>query len=74
MDYPKQEKWHEITVAALGSSGVVIDERPNQQNSYGLVEFVREGAKITVRKISANDAIPHDQRLVYSATLPYKQQ
>jgi Calcineurin-like phosphoesterase len=74
LDYPKQERWHEITVAALGSSGVVIDETPNQQNSYGLVEFVREGAKITVKKISADDAIPHDQRLVYSATLRYKQQ
>jgi 3',5'-cyclic AMP phosphodiesterase CpdA len=74
LDYPRQEKWHEITVAALGSSGVVIGHRPNQPNSYGLVEFLREGVKLTVRKISADDAIPHDQRLVYSAVISYEQE
>jgi 3',5'-cyclic AMP phosphodiesterase CpdA len=72
LDYPKQEKWHEIAVAALGSSGVVIDHRPNQPNSYGLIEFQRKSAVVTVRQISADDAIPHEQRLVYSAMLPYK--
>jgi hypothetical protein len=73
LDYPKQEKWREITIAALGSTGVIASHRPDQQNSYGLVEFTREGVKLDVRKISADDAIPHDQRLVYSATLSYKQ-
>lgn len=73
LDYPKQEKWHEITISALGSSGVTANHRPNQPNSYGLIEFTREGVKLVVRNISADDSIPHDQRLVYSATLPYKQ-
>jgi 3',5'-cyclic AMP phosphodiesterase CpdA len=73
LDYPKQEKWHEITIAALGSSGVTADHRPNQPNSYGLIEFTRAGVRLTVRKVSADDAIPHDQRLVYSATIPYRQ-
>jgi calcineurin-like phosphoesterase family protein len=74
LDYPKQEKWHDITVAALGSSGVVISHRPpsHPHTSYGLIEFLREGALITVRKISADDAIPSDQREVYSAMLRYK--
>jgi hypothetical protein len=69
LDYPKQEKWHEITIAALGSSGVVSAHRPHQENSYGLIEFGREGVKITVRMISADDSIPHEQRLVYSVML-----
>jgi 3',5'-cyclic AMP phosphodiesterase CpdA len=73
LDYPKQEKWHEITVAALGSTGVTANHRPNQPNSYGLIEFTREGVKLNVRKISADDAIPHDQRIVYSVILKYKQ-
>jgi hypothetical protein len=73
LDYPKQEKWHEITIAALGSSGVTVGHRPNQPNGYGLIEFTREGVKLSVRNISADDAIPHDQRLVYSATLSSKQ-
>jgi 3',5'-cyclic AMP phosphodiesterase CpdA len=72
LDYPNQENWHEITVAALGSSGVSIGHRPNQPNSYGRLEFTRKGVTLTVRRISADDAIPHDQRLVYSATLQYK--
>jgi 3',5'-cyclic AMP phosphodiesterase CpdA len=72
LDYPKQEKWHEIAVAALGSSGVVTSHRPNQPNSYGLIEFVREGVRLTVRKISADDAIPQDQRWVYETMLAYK--
>ncbi len=73
LDYPKQEKWHEVTIAALGSSGVTADHRPNQPNSYGLIEFTRDGIKLSVRKISANDAIEHGQRQVYSAMLRYKQ-
>ncbi len=73
LDYPNQERWHEIVVAALGSSGVVASHRPNQPNSYGLLEFVRDSIKLTVRRISADDAIPHDQRLVFSATLPHGQ-
>ena len=72
LDYPNQERWHEIVVAALGSSGVVASHRPNQPNSYGLLEFVRDGVKLTVRRISADDAIPRDQRLVFSATLPHR--
>jgi 3',5'-cyclic AMP phosphodiesterase CpdA len=74
LDYPNQEKWHELTVAALGSSGVVVGHRPpnHPNNSYGLIEFLREGVRLTVRRISADDAIHRDQRLVYSATLPYK--
>lgn len=71
LDYPKQENWHEITIASLGSSGVTPNHRPNQPNSYGLLEFRREGIKLGVRRVSADDAIPHDQRTVYSATLPY---
>jgi 3',5'-cyclic AMP phosphodiesterase CpdA len=71
LDYPNQEQWHEITIAALGSSGVTAGHRPNQPNSYGLIEFSREGMKLTVRRISADDSIPHDQRLVYSATIRY---
>ena len=72
LDYPKQERWHEITIAALGSSGVRADHRPaNHSNSYGLMELTREGINLTVRRISADDAIPHEQRVVYSAKLPY---
>jgi 3',5'-cyclic AMP phosphodiesterase CpdA len=72
LDYPKQEKWHEITIAALGSSGVSASHRPNEPNSYGLIEFLREGVRLTVRRISADDAIPQDQRLVYQAMVSYK--
>lgn len=72
LDYPQLESWHEITIAALGSSGVTADHRPNQPNSYGLIEFTREGARLKVRRISADDAIPHDQRLVYSAIIKVK--
>jgi predicted phosphohydrolase len=74
LDFPKQEKWHEITVAALGSSGVVMNHRPpyHPHNSYGLIEFLRESVRLTVRKVSADDAIPHDQRLIYSVNLSYK--
>ncbi|HUP81252.1 MAG TPA: metallophosphoesterase, partial [Pirellula sp.] len=72
LDYPHQSKWHEIAVAALGSSGVIGSHRPNQPNSYGLIEFERTGVRITIRKISADDAIPSDQRLVYAASLPYE--
>jgi 3',5'-cyclic AMP phosphodiesterase CpdA len=72
LDYPKQERWHEITIAALGSSGVRTDHRPaNHSHSYGLMEFTREGINLTVRRISADDAIPHEQRVVYLAKLPY---
>jgi len=71
-DYPNQENWHEITIAALGSSGVKASHRPpNHSNSYGLMEFTREGIKLTVRRISADDAIPPNQRIVYSTKLPY---
>jgi 3',5'-cyclic AMP phosphodiesterase CpdA len=73
LDYPNQEKWHEIAIAALGSSGVSASHRPNEPNSYGLIEFTRDGVRLTVRKISADDAIPNDQRLVYSAMVSYKQ-
>src|SRR5262249_36540570 len=74
LDFPNQEKWHEIAVAALGSSGVVIGHRQasHPNTTYGLIEFLREGARLTVRKISADDAIPREQRLIYSAMLPYK--
>ena len=74
LDFPKQEKWHEIVVAALGSSGVVMSHRPpsHPHTSYGLLEFLREGVRLTVRKVSADDAIPHDQRLIYFADLTYK--
>ena len=72
LDYPHQERWQEVTIAALGSSGVKPDHRPNVPNSYGLIEFTRVGAKLTVRNISADDAIPHDQRVVYSTTIPYE--
>jgi hypothetical protein len=71
LDYPSQERWHEITIAALGSSGVTASHRPNQPNSYGLIEFCREGVRLKVRAISADDSTPHDQRLIYSATLKY---
>jgi len=71
LDYPQQQQWHEIAIGALGSSGVIASHRPNQPNSYGLLEFLREGAQLTVRQISADDAIPHQQRLVYSTVLPY---
>jgi 3',5'-cyclic AMP phosphodiesterase CpdA len=72
LDYPKQENWQEITIAALGSSGVKGSHRPeNNSNSYGLIEFKREDITLTVRRISADDAIPADQRVVYSAVLPY---
>jgi predicted phosphohydrolase len=71
LDYPKQEKWHEVTIAALGSSGVVASHRPNEQNSYGIIQFLRDGVRITVRRISSDDAIPNDQRTVYSATVTY---
>lgn len=70
-DYPNQEKWHEITIAALGSSGVKADHRPNQTNSYGLMEFTRGGMRLSVRRVSADDSIPYDQRTVYSTTLPF---
>jgi 3',5'-cyclic AMP phosphodiesterase CpdA len=73
LDYPKQENWHEITIAALGSSGVTAGHRPNQSNSYGLMKFTREGIHLTVRRISADDAIPHDQRPMYSTMLRYQQ-
>ncbi|WP_316235369.1 MULTISPECIES: metallophosphoesterase [unclassified Bradyrhizobium] len=73
LDYPKQENWHEITIAALGSSGVNASHRPNVPNSYGLIEFLRDGARLTVRNISSDDAIHHDQRMVYSAIVPYRQ-
>jgi hypothetical protein len=69
LDYPKLEKWHEITVAALGSSGVKADHRPNQPNSYGLLQFTSDGVKLLVRKISADDSIPDAQRVVYSTVL-----
>jgi 3',5'-cyclic AMP phosphodiesterase CpdA len=71
LDYPKQTEWHEITVAALGSSGVKANHRPNQPNSYGILEFARDFVTVTVRKISADDAIPRDQRLVYSSQVNY---
>jgi hypothetical protein len=63
-----------MAVAALGSSGVVMDHRPpnHPHTSYGLIEFLRENVRLTVRKVSADDAIPHDQRLIYSADLSYK--
>jgi 3',5'-cyclic AMP phosphodiesterase CpdA len=73
LDYPKQEKWHETTIAALGSCGVSASHRPNEPNSYGLVEFIRDGVRLTVRKISADDAIPKEQRLVHQAMVSYKQ-
>jgi 3',5'-cyclic AMP phosphodiesterase CpdA len=73
LDYPKQENWHEVTIAALGSSGVNAGHRPNVPNSYGIIEFLRDGAKLTVRNISSDGAIPHDQRMVYSAMVPYRQ-
>jgi 3',5'-cyclic AMP phosphodiesterase CpdA len=74
LDYPRQENWHEVTVAALGSSGVTAGHRPaNQTNSYGLIKFTREAINLIVRRISADDAIPHDQRPVYSTMLPYQQ-
>jgi UDP-2,3-diacylglucosamine pyrophosphatase LpxH len=74
LDYPKQERWHEITIAALGSSGVSANHRPNQPNSYGLIEFTRDGVRLSVRYISADEAIPFDQRLVYSTALPKNKQ
>jgi hypothetical protein len=73
LDYPNQGDWHEVTVAALGSSGVTAGHRPNQANSYGILQFTREHLKLTVRKISADDSIPSEQRLVYSSSLPYKE-
>jgi hypothetical protein len=73
LDYPKQEQWHEVTIAALGSSGVTVNHRANQPNTYGLIEFAREGVTLVVRKITADDSIPFDQRVVYSASLAYKQ-
>jgi hypothetical protein len=66
LDYPKLDSWHEVTIAALGSSGVTINHRPNVSNSYGLIEFNRDGVKITVREISADNAIHLAQRTVYS--------
>jgi hypothetical protein len=72
LDYPELRVWHEVTIAALGSSGVTKDHRPNVPNSYGLIEFDREGVRIKVRTISADDAIPRAQREVYSVLLPYR--
>jgi hypothetical protein len=71
LDYPKLNTWHEVTIAALGSSGVTGSHRPNVHNSYGLIEFKRDGVKITVRAISADEAILPAQREVYSVLLPY---
>ena len=73
LDYPKQAEWHEIAVAALGSSGVDATHRPNQPNNYGIVEFARNQVVVSVRRISADDAIANDQRLVYSSTLKYEE-
>jgi hypothetical protein len=73
LDYPKQQEWHEITIAALGSSGVMASHRPtDQSNAYGLIEVTHEGVKLTVRKISADGSILPTQRLLHSITLPYR--
>jgi Calcineurin-like phosphoesterase len=71
LDYPAQSRWHEVTIAALGSSGVIASHRPNEQNGYGLITFKRDGVEVTVRKISADNAIPLGQRTVFSVMLPY---
>lgn len=71
LDAPNHEKWHEISIAALGSSGVKADHRPNQPNSYGLIEFKRDGVRLTVRQVTADESIPQEQRRVYSVTVPY---
>jgi hypothetical protein len=71
LDYPKLSDWHEITIAAAGSSGVKGDHRPNVPNSYGLLKFTRDHVEIVVRAISADDSIPHAQREVLSVSLSY---
>ena len=43
LDYPTQERWHEVTIAALGSLGVTANYRKNQPNTHELLEFVRKG-------------------------------
>jgi hypothetical protein len=72
LDYRQLDVWHEFTIAALGSSGVTVNHRPNVPNSYGLIKFERSGVRITVRAISADDAISAAQREVYSILLPYR--
>jgi 3',5'-cyclic AMP phosphodiesterase CpdA len=57
LDYPKQEDWHEVAIAALGSSGVTIAHRPNQPNSYGLIQFTREGVRLSVRETPNNGGV-----------------
>ena len=57
LDYRQSNSWHEVTIAALGSSGVTINHRPNVPNSYGLVRFERTSVRITVRAISADHSI-----------------
>jgi predicted phosphohydrolase len=69
LDYPKQENWRDIVIAALGSAGVTASHRAEQPNCYGLLQFKREGTLLTVRRISADEAIPVDQRLVYSSLI-----
>lgn len=69
-DYPDQAKWHQINIAALGSSGVVASHRPETHNTYGLIQFTRDGVEIIVRNISADDSIPLEKRVVFSALLP----
>jgi 3',5'-cyclic AMP phosphodiesterase CpdA len=71
LDYPAQLHWHEVAIAALGSSGVIASHRPNNEaNSYGLITFKRRTVTVTVRKISADNAISHAQREVFSVSLP----
>jgi 3',5'-cyclic AMP phosphodiesterase CpdA len=70
-DYPALKSWHEVTIAALGSSGVIAKHRPDAANSYGLIEFNRDGVKITVRSIIANESSRPEERGVYTVDLPY---
>jgi hypothetical protein len=70
LDYPAQMHWHEIIVAALGSSGVTAEDRPaHQTNSYALLTFGRDSLALTVRRITADDSIPIDQRELMSVML-----
>jgi 3',5'-cyclic AMP phosphodiesterase CpdA len=72
LDYPGQSHWHEIAIAALGSAGVKADHRPNVPNSYGFIQFTREGVKVCMRSISADGSIPAGQREILTTLLPYR--
>jgi predicted phosphodiesterase len=70
LDYPVLKEWHEVTIAALGSSGVTAEHRSEDSgNSYGILEFNRDGVKITVRNINKESHIRVPD--VYSVVLPY---